>query len=132
MAEVVTGDVLCVLLGLPCATKASEMEMVNTWNAPSSADRLGSACAGFVVKALVRFTAARVACDGDADTVFPGGKRIDTLRVSLDGAAIGVMVVTVLRGAVACFMALDRSSLTDVCAAAACEVKARVNDTVAW
>lgn len=107
--EAVTGGVLCVLLGLPCATKASEMEMFNTWKAPSFADKLGRACAGLVVRPLVRFTAASVACDGVTDTVFPAGKSTDTLRVSVADAATGVMVVTVLRGAVTCFMAVETS-----------------------
>lgn len=110
--EVMSGDALCVLLGLPWGTRALEMEVPCTRKAPSFALKLGSACAGFVVKALVRVTAARVACDGVAETVLPGGNRTDTLRVSALGDATGAMVVIVLRGAVACWRALEVSCAT--------------------
>ncbi|KAL0040754.1 hypothetical protein WJX79_004321 [Trebouxia sp. C0005] len=59
------------------------MEIVCTWKAPSLANRLGKASAGFWVKAEVRSTAANVACDGVADTVFPGGKTMEALRMRL-------------------------------------------------
>jgi len=104
-----SGDASWVLLGLPSGTKASEMEIVCTWKAPSLAYRLGKASAGFWVKAEVRSTAASVACDGVADTVFPGGKTMEALRIRLAEEGMGVMVVATLSGAVACLMDVDRS-----------------------
>ena len=58
---------------------------------------------------MVRSTAAAVACEGVADTVFPGGNMMDALSVSTAAVVSGVMVVTVFRGAVTCLMAVDRS-----------------------
>ena len=57
----------------------------------------------------MRPTAAAVACEGVAETVFPGGNMMEALSVSTAAVVSGVMVVTVFSGAVTCLMAVDRS-----------------------
>lgn len=57
----------------------------------------------------MRPTAAAVACEGVAETAFPGGNMMEALSVSTAAVVSGVMVVTVFSGAVTCLMAVDRS-----------------------
>lgn len=94
--------------------------------------KLGSAAAGFDVRALVRVTAARVACDGVAETVLLGGKSTDTFRVKAVGDTTGTMVVMVSRGAVACLRASETSCVTEAWEEGGCDAKERVKVTVAW
>lgn len=79
----------------------------------------------------MRLTAAAVACDGVAETVFPGGKTMDTLNLKLSVAS-SMMVVITLSGAVACLMAVDRSCETVAWLDVVSEVKESVKATVAW
>ena len=100
--------------GEPAGVKASRREAALTVRAPSLAARLGKACAALLISALRRVTAAKVDCEGVAETVLSGGNWTEAFKAKFATVGAGVKVTVTTKGCTACWRAVVVSLIRSV------------------
>lgn len=92
--------------GGPAGATPSLMEAALIVIAPSLAAKPGKVCTALLVKALSRVIAAKVDCDGVAETVLSGGNWTEAFRAKFAADEMGVRVGVTSKGCTACCIAL--------------------------